>query len=134
MIRRRNILRLILAGALAVAAVCAAPVQWFYWWTDSSHGFSSWSGFLNPQRTSVMASASYNAPDNIPRLCHVEVFGYPNVPGAAKVVYADYWLTNTLNASCSFGPADPNNWSYFIARVQVNVGAYGTIFADGTSH
>lgn len=132
----KKLTALLLIVALVVLTPMASyanPIQYFYYWNDSQHGFSSWSGWMNPQHVTCFATASYSDPNGMTKVLHVESWANKNTPQGEKVVFTDYYVTNTT-ASASIGPLDPSQWKYMIARVSVNGGAGGTIYADGTSN
>lgn len=133
MIKKLTSILTAIAFLAATAVQCnAAAIQYFYYWTDSQHGMSSWSGWLNPQHTSCLATATYTDPNGMSKVLHVEAWRNKNTPQGEKEVIADYYVTN-ITATASIGPMDPQLYKYAIARVSVNGGAGGVIYADCTS-
>jgi len=122
-----------LTAALAIATVRAAAIRYFYYWTDSQHGLSSWSGWLNAGQTSCYATASFSDPNQAPKILHLEAWRNKNTPQGEKEVIADYYITN-YTGSVSIGPMDPQLYKYAIARITVNNGAGGVIYADCTAN
>jgi len=123
----------LLAAFAATVVYCRAGViRYFYYWDSPATGMWSWSGWMNTNHTSCMAMASFSDPNQTPKILHVEAFRYRNDPQRTLEVIQNFYTTNYF-ASVSIGPMDPQLYHYAIARITINNGAGGQIFADCTN-